>query len=77
MFKLNNYLYIYIKDNYLKKKTLFISVTVTFILILIQKTEFKILFKALTLIITINNFTLIIKSTITDLKNIKINIFHK
>ena len=45
--------------------------------ILIQKTELKILFKTLTFIITINNFNLVIKSIVTDLKNIKSYTFHK
>ena len=39
--------------------------------ILIQKTEFKVLFKVLIFIIIINNFNLIIKSIVMDLKNIK------
>ena len=35
MFKLNNYLYIYIKNDCLKKKPLFILIIVTFMPILI------------------------------------------
>ena len=46
-------------------------------LILIQKIEFKILLKILTFIIVINDFNLIIKSTVTNLKNIKNYTFHK
>ena len=74
-FKLNNYLYIHIKDNCLKKKPLFILIIITLMLILIQKTKLKILFKALTFIIIINNFNLIIKFTATNLENIKKYIF--
>ena len=77
MFKLNNHLYIYIKDDCLRKKLLFISIIITFMFILIQKTKFKILFKTLTFIIIMNNFNLIIKSTVTDLENIKSYIFYK
>ena len=74
---MNNCLYIHIKDDYLKKKLLFILTTVTFISISIQKTELKILFKALTFTVIINDFNLIIKSIIMNLKNIKNYTFYK
>ena len=74
---MNNYLYIYIKDDCLRKKPLFILIVITLIFILVQKTEFKVLFKVLTFIIIINDFNLVIKFTVTDLKNIKDYIFHK
>ena len=45
--------------------------------ILVQKTEFKVLFKALTLTVIINNFNLIIKSIVINLKNIKGYTFYK
>ena len=76
-FKSNNHLYIYIKDDCLKKKPLFILTIVTFISILIQKTELKILFKTLIFIIEMNDFNLVVKSIIINLKNIKNYTFYR